>query len=79
VLPGGSTRWLAALFSNTSTVNERGILASTPYSFDDSVTVAPDGATCTVTLDTEDSATSPERVGGQVFWQATRDCVGCTP
>ncbi|MBA3304791.1 MAG: hypothetical protein H0U25_02545, partial [Thermoleophilaceae bacterium] len=21
---------------------------------------------------------SPELVGGQVFWQATRDCVGCT-
>ena len=64
-------------FSDTPATEPGGRLAGQPYGSDASATVGADGATCTSLLDTYDNASSPEIVGGRVYWQAYRECVGC--
>lgn len=63
-------------FSSSPAIGANGVIAATFGS--DSPSVGPDGATCTSELDTYDSTTSPEIVGGRVYWQASRPCSGCT-
>jgi hypothetical protein len=65
-------------FSDSPALGPDGLLASQPYGSDASATAEP-GGSCTSTLDTYDTASSPEIVGGRVYWQAYRDCLGCTP
>lgn len=64
-------------FSSDPAVGPDGRLATQPYGSDASPTVGADGLTCTAKLDTYDTASSPEIVGGRVFWQAYRYCNGC--
>ena len=62
-------------FSPSPSLDPRGVLAGAYPSA--SPILRADGSNCTTTLDTEDSATSPEAVGGRVYWQVRRSCVGC--
>jgi len=64
-------------FSSGSAVGPDGRLAEQPYGSDAGPALGADGRTCTAELDTYDSASSPEIVGGRVFWQAYRYCNGC--
>ncbi|MDO8187965.1 hypothetical protein Q5424_11505 [Conexibacter sp. JD483] len=72
----GSAEDYDVAFSPAPALDARGVLA-TRYASARPITPSGDGATCTTVLDTEDSATSPEQVGGRVFWQVSRSCVGC--
>lgn len=63
-------------YSPVRDVDSTGVLGSEYYSVA-STTVS--GDICTTALDTQDSGTSPDAVGGPVFWQVTRPCVGCMP
>lgn len=65
-------------FSSGAATGADGRLAAQPFGSDPSATPSADGQTCTAELDTYDTASSPEIVGGRVFWQAYRYCNGCT-
>jgi hypothetical protein len=65
-------------FSNAPALGPDGRLAAQPFGSDAGARLSPaDAAACTATLDTYDTASSPEIVGGRVFWQAYRRCAGC--
>ncbi len=65
-------------FSNAPALGPDGRLAARPFGSDAGARLSPaDPAACMATLDTYNSASSPEIVGGRVFWQAYRRCAGC--
>lgn len=64
-------------FSDSPSLGADGLLAAKPYGSDASARPASDGAACTSVLNTSDNSSSPEIVGGRVFWQAHRSCIGC--
>jgi hypothetical protein len=61
----------AVRFSDAPALGADERLAHAPYGNDAGTSLAPDG-TCTAQLDTFDTASSPEIVGGRVYWQAYR-------
>jgi hypothetical protein len=65
-------------FSDSPALGSDGRLATHPYGSDAGASLASNG-TCTSKLDTFDTASSPEIVGGRVYWQVYRYCNGCTP
>lgn len=64
-------------FSDKPAIGSDGRLASHPYGSDASARRNADGSTCTALLDTYDTSSSPEIVGGTIYWQASRYCNGC--
>ena len=65
-------------FSDAPALGPDGLLAAHPFGSDAGARLSPtDAAACTATLDTYNTASSPEIVGGRVFWQAYRRCAGC--
>ncbi len=65
-------------FSDGPALGPDGRLATHPFGSDASAFQSPaDPATCTAKLDTYDSSSSPEIVGGRVYWQVYRLCKGC--
>lgn len=64
-------------FSSGPQVGSDGRLAAQSFGSDAGPALGGDGRTCTAKLDTYDSVSSPEIVGGRIFWQAYRYCNGC--
>lgn len=71
--PGGPEDY-RVVFSRRPGLDEEGDLAG--FLDREVATPRPDG-TCTSLLDIDDSATSPQVVGGRVYWQVARSCAGC--
>ena len=64
-------------FATTPTLDETGRLRDGEVG---SGRVADNGdGTCAGTLDPNGAPKDPTRVGGRIYWQASRSCVGCTP
>lgn len=72
---GGGPEDYLVRFSDGPGLGPDGLLAKS-YGSDVSGPVGADG-NCTAVLDTDDSAGSPEIVGGRVYWQVYRPCTGC--
>lgn len=67
-----------AVFSRSPAVTATGRLAlATRIGTNENVVRGPDGLTCTAKLDTDEGPSSPEVVGGRIYWQAERFCQGC--
>lgn len=75
IISGGDAEDYRVSFSDRPGVGADGLLATTRYGSDNARPAG--GDTCTSTFDTYDSPSSPEIVGGRVYWQASRPCIGC--
>jgi hypothetical protein len=75
IIDRGSSEDYRVGFSDRPALGANGLLATTPYGSANAHSLG--GDTCATTFDTYDSSSSPEIVGGRVYWQARRSCIGC--
>ena len=75
--PNGNYENYRVRFSAAPALGPDGRLAAKLTEDAGATPVEPARTSCTAQLDTYDDATSPEIVGGRVYWQAYRECRAC--